>query len=100
MSEITYKWELTAPSVKDGKVVSWSLSYSGTQGDTTGVCNETVEVPDDQQKALADWSEDDIVAFRDGIKEDRGWTAALADQLSGGIPVANWDNEKLQVVSE
>lgn len=100
MSEITYKWEITEPYVKDNKVVAWGLSYSGTQGDTTGICNETVDVPDDQQKALADWSEDDILAFRDGIKEDRGWAAALADQLSGGIPVANWDNEKLQVVSE
>ena len=95
-----YTCEKTEPYVKDNKVVQWGLTFKATNGDVSAVTNEIVDVPEDDQKALADWTNEEIQAFRDGIKDDRGWTSELEKQVGGGELVANWDNASLSVSSE
>ena len=98
MADTSYAWTSTEPYVTDNKVVKWGLSFSAALGDTTSSVNELVDVPEEDQKPLGDWTTADIEEFRDAVKADRGWEESLQGQVGGGSLVANWDSATLSIV--
>ena len=98
MADITYSWTTTEPYTSDNKVVKWGLSYTATQDSTTSSINEIVDVPEEDQKPLADWTTTEINDFREAVKANRDWEVSLQGQVGGGLLVDNWDSASLSIV--
>ena len=69
------------PFIKDGKVVSIVVGATETDGDHSAYIDTVCHIDEADQKALSDWTEDELDAFLSACAVDKDWESVLSGQI-------------------
>jgi hypothetical protein len=74
---VTAEWTTTDAIETDGVVSKWHLVLRGKGEQNVATITEVVLVDEENLKPLVEWTNKEIIEFREGVRTSRGWDSEM-----------------------